>query len=112
MASRLIDRPIRPLFPKDMRNDVVVSTTLLAVDNDFSPERTAMIGASIAISISDIPWNGPIGGILLGYIDGEYVLNPTVAQKAVSQMAVTVAASADKIVMIEAGANEIPERCV
>ena len=112
LASRLIDRPIRPLFPKDMRNDVVVSTTLLAVDNDFSPEITAMIGASIAISISDIPWNGPIGGILLGYIDGEYVLNPTVAQKAVSQMAVTVAASADKIVMIEAGANEIPERCV
>ena len=109
LASRAIDRPIRPLFPKDMRNDVVVSTTLLAVNNDFPPEITAMIGASIAIAISDIPWNGPIGGVLLGYVDGQYVLNPTVAQRAVSEMAVTVAATEEKIVMIEAGAKEVPE---
>ena len=92
-----------------MRNDVVVSTTLLAVNNDFPPEITAMIGASIAIAISDIPWNGPIGGVLLGYVDGQYVLNPTVAQRAVSEMAVTVAATEEKIVMIEAGAKEVPE---
>lgn len=109
LSSRLIDRPIRPLFPKDMRNDVVINTTLMSVDNNYSPEITAMIGASIAISISDIPWNGPIGGVLLGYVDGEYVINPNTEQRAKSQMAVTVAASADKIVMIEAGANEIPD---
>lgn len=109
LASRLIDRPIRPLFPKDMRNDVVINTTLLSVDNNYSPEITAMIGASIAISISDIPWNGPIGGVLLGYVDGEYVINPNIEQRAKSQMAVTVAASAEKIVMIEAGANEVPD---
>ncbi len=109
LTARVIDRPIRPLFPKDMRNDVVVSLTLMAVDQDCSPEITAMIGASVAISISDIPWKGPIGGVLLGYVDGEYVINPTEEQRAVSEMAVTVAASADKIVMIEAGANEIPD---
>ena len=92
-----------------MRNDVVASLTLMAVDQDCSPEITAMIGASVAISISDIPWKGPIGGVLLGYVDGQYVINPTEEQRAVSEMAVTVAASADKIVMIEAGANEIPD---
>ena len=101
LTSRVIDRPIRPLFPKDMRNDVVVSLTLMAVDQDCSPEITAMIGASVAISISDIPWKGPIGGVLLGYVDGQYVINPTEEQRAVSEMAVTVAASADKIVMID-----------
>ena len=90
-----------------MRNDVVVSTTLMAVDNDYPPEIAAMIGASIAISISDIPWNGPVAGLSLGYVDGEYVFNPTSAQRAASEMAVTVAATEEKIVMIEAGA-----RCV
>ncbi|PWM44760.1 MAG: polyribonucleotide nucleotidyltransferase [Clostridiales bacterium] len=109
LASRVIDRPFRPLFPKDMRNDVVVSTTLMAVDNDYPPEIAAMIGASIAISISDIPWNGPVAGLSLGYVDGEYVFNPTSAQRAASEMAVTVAATEEKIVMIEAGANEIPD---
>lgn len=109
LASRMIDRPIRPLFPKDMRNDVVVSVTLLSVDNDCSPEIAGMIGASIAISISDIPWKGPIGGVLLGLVDGEYVLNPTLEQKTKSQMAVTVVGTAEKIVMIEAGAKEVPE---
>lgn len=109
LAARAIDRPIRPLFPKDMRNDVVVSTTLLAVNNDFAPEITAMIGASIALSISDIPWGGPIGGVSLGYVDGQYVLNPTCAQRERSDMSVTVAGTKDKIVMIEAGANEVDE---
>ncbi len=109
LAGRQIDRPIRPLFPKDMRNDVVVSITLLSVDPDCSPEIAGLIGASVALSISDIPWKGPIAAVLLGYVDGEYVFNPTAEQRLVSQMAVTVAASADKIVMIEAGANEISD---
>ena len=109
LTSRVIDRPIRPLFPKDMRNDVVISTTPMAVNNDFSPEITAMNGASIAIAISDIPWNGPIAGVILGYVDGEYVLNPTLEQKSKSQMSVTIAETEEKIVMIEAGANEVPD---
>ena len=109
LSSRVIDRPIRPLFPKDMRNDVVVGLCVMSVDPDCSPEITGMIGASVAISISDIPWNGPIGGVSLGYVDGEYVINPTEAQKEKNQMSVTVAATEKKIVMIEAGANEIPE---
>ena len=109
LTSRVIDRPIRPLFPKDMRNDVVISTTPMAVNNDYSPEITAMNGASVAIAISDIPWNGPIAGVILGYVDGEYVLNPTLEQKAKSQMMVTIAATEEKIVMIEAGANEVPD---
>lgn len=105
----MIDRPFRPLFPKDMRNDVVVSTTLMSVDNDYLPEITAMMGASIAVAISDIPWNGPVAGLSLGYIDGEYVFNPTSSQRLVSDMAITVAATEEKIVMIEAGANEVPD---
>ena len=109
LASRVIDRPFRPLFPKDMRNDVVVSTTLMSVDNDYLPEITAMMGASIAVAISDIPWNGPVAGLSLGYIDGEYVFNPTSSQRLVSDMAITVAATEEKIVMIEAGANEVPD---
>jgi len=109
LASRVIDRPIRPLFPKDMRNDVVIDILVLAVDPDCSPEIAGMIGASIAISISDIPWNGPIGGVSLGYVDGEYVINPTAAQREKSEMAVTIAATKEKITMIEAGANEIPD---
>ena len=109
LASRMIDRPIRPLFPKDMRNDVVVSVMLLSVDGDNSPEVAGMIGTSVALSISDIPWNGPVGCVILGYVDGEYVINPTLAQREKSQMSVTVDGTADKIVMIEAGANQIPE---
>ncbi len=109
LTSRVVDRPIRPLFPKDMRNDVSVVMTVLAVDQDYLPEICGMIGASVAISISDIPWNGPIGGVSVGLIDGEIILMPTQAQRAVSDLNLTVAASAEKIVMIEAGANEVSE---
>lgn len=109
LTSRLIDRPIRPLFPKDMRNDVSVVCTVMSVDYDCQPEIAAMVGTSIAISISDIPWNGPISGVSVGYVDGEYVINPTSEQRKKSQMAVTVASTANKIAMIEAGANEIPD---
>ncbi len=109
LASRLIDRPIRPLFPKDMRNDVAIVATVMSVDPDCLPEIAAMIGTSVAISISDIPWNGPIGGVVVGYVDGEYVINPTQEQRQKSEMHVTVAGTVEKIAMIEAGANEIPE---
>ncbi len=105
LASRVIDRPIRPLFPKDMRNDVCITCTVMSVDHDCSPEITAMIGTSIALSISDIPWRGPISGVSVGYVDGEYVINPTSEQRKVSQMAVTVASTDSRIAMIEAGAN-------
>ena len=107
LASRVIDRPIRPLFPKDMRNDVGIVATVMSVDPDCSPEITAMIGVSIAISISAIPWDGPISGVSVGLIDGEYVINPTEEQRKVSQMAVTVASTKDLVAMIEAGANEV-----
>ena len=107
LASRVIDRPIRPLFPKDMRNDVGVVATVMSVDPDCSPEITAMIGVSVAISISAIPWDGPISGVSVGLVDGEYVINPTEAQREVSQMAVTVASTKDLVAMIEAGANEV-----
>ena len=107
LASRVIDRPIRPLFPKDMRNDVGVVATVMSVDPDCSPEITAMIGVSVAISISAIPWDGPISGVSVGLIDGEYVINPTEEQRKVSQMAVTVASTKDLVAMIEAGANEV-----
>ena len=107
LTSRVIDRPIRPLFPKDMRNDVSIVCTVMSVDHDCPPETTAMIGASIAISISDIPWDGPISGVVVGLVDGEYVINPTAEQEARSQMHVTVASTADLVAMIEAGANEI-----
>ncbi len=109
LASRVIDRPIRPLFPKDLRNDVSLSLTVMSVDLDCSPEITAMIGASIALSISDIPWNGPIGGVFMGLVDGELVVNPTEAQRKVSDLDLTVAASMKKVVMIEAGANEVDD---
>ena len=109
LASRVIDRPIRPLFPKDMRNDVGIVATVMSVDPDCSPEITAMIGVSVALSISQIPWDGPISGVSLGYVDGEYVINPTAQQREKSQMAVTVASTADLVAMIEAGANEIPD---
>ena len=109
LTSRMVDRPIRPLFPKDMRNDVSVVMTVLAVDPDCSPEITGLIGTAVAISISDIPWNGPIAGISVGLVDGEIVLNPTLEQREKSDLNLTVAGSAEKIVMIEAGANEVPD---
>ena len=109
LAGRVIDRPIRPLFPKDLRNDVSLLLTVMSVDPDCSPEITAMIGASIAISISDIPWNGPIGGVFMGLVDGKIVVNPTAAERAKSDLELTVAASAEKVVMIEAGANEVSD---
>ena len=109
LAGRVIDRPIRPLFPKDLRNDVSILLTIMSVDPDCSPEITAMIGASIALSISDIPWNGPIGGVFMGLVDGKIVVNPTAAERAKSDLELTVAASREKVVMIEAGANEVSD---
>ena len=109
LTSRCIDRPIRPLFPKDMRNDCSVVATVMSVDPDCSPEITAMIGVSAAIAISDIPWDGPISGVKVGLVDGEIVINPTLAQRAVSDMDITVASTADLVAMIEAGANEVSD---
>ncbi|MBR4622451.1 MAG: polyribonucleotide nucleotidyltransferase [Ruminococcus sp.] len=109
LTSRMVDRPIRPLFPKDMRNDVSVVMTVLSVDPDCSPEIAGMIATSIAISISDIPWAGPIAGISVGLVDGELVLNPTLEQRANNHLNLTVAGSMEKIVMIEAGADEVPD---
>ena len=109
LAGRVIDRPVRPLFPKDLRNDISLLLTIMSVDPDCSPEITAMIGASIALSISDIPWNGPIGGVFMGLVDGEIVVNPTAEQRKVSDLELTVAASKEKVVMIEAGANEVSD---
>ena len=107
LTSRVIDRPIRPLFPKDMRNDVGVVATVMSCDPDCSPEITAMIGVSIALSISNIPWKGPISGVSVGYIDGEYIINPTAEQRERSEMAVTVASTDKLVAMIEAGAKEV-----
>ena len=107
LSSRVIDRPIRPLFPKDMRNDVGVVATVMSVDQDCLPEITAMIGVSVAISISEIPWDGPISGVSVGLVDGKFVINPTEAEREKSEMAVTVASTADLVAMIEAGANEV-----
>ncbi len=109
LTSRCVDRPIRPLFPKDMRNDVSVVMTVLAVDPDNSPEIAGMIATSVALSISNIPWNGPVASINVGYVDGELVLNPTLEQRAKNKLNLTVAGSAEKIVMIEAGADEISD---
>ena len=109
LTSRVIDRPIRPLFPKDLRNDVALTLTVMSVDPDCSPEVTAMLGASIALSISDIPWNGPIGGVFMGLVDGQLVVNPTEEQQKKSDLQLTVAASMEKVVMIEAGANEVDD---
>ncbi|MBQ3527536.1 MAG: polyribonucleotide nucleotidyltransferase [Clostridia bacterium] len=110
LTSRVIDRPLRPLFPKDLRNDVNVSLTVLSVDYNCSPEITAMIGASIALSISDIPWNGPIGGVFMGMTeDGKLMVNPTQKQREDSVLELTVAASEEKVVMIEAGAKEVSD---
>ena len=109
LTSRVIDRPIRPLFPKDLRNDVALTLVVMSVDPDCSPEITAMIGASTALAISDIPWNGPIGGAFMGLVDGEIVLNPTAEQQKKSDLQLTVAASMNKVVMIEAGANQVDD---
>ena len=108
LTARAIDRPIRPLFPKDFRNDVVVSCLVLSVDQDCSPEVCAMIGTSAALSISDIPFGGPTASVAVGYVDGKVVINPTEAEREVSTLTLTVAGTKDKIAMIEAGAYEIP----
>ena len=109
LTDRVIDRPMRPLFPKDYRNDVTLENLVMSVDQDCSPELTAMLGASLATSISDIPFDGPISTTQVGLIDGEFVFNPTAAQREVSDLALTVASTKEKVIMIEAGANEVPE---
>ncbi|WP_417415484.1 polyribonucleotide nucleotidyltransferase [Hominenteromicrobium sp.] len=109
LVCRMIDRPIRPLFPKDMRNDVSIVCTVMSVDPDCSPEIAALVGTSVALSISDIPWDGPISGVSVGLIDGKFIINPTAEQRKLSQMAVTVASTDERIAMIEAGANEVSD---
>ena len=109
LVARAIDRPIRPLFPKDLRNDVCVNAMVLSVDPDCSPEVAAQIGTSVAISISDIPFNGPTAAVSVGYVDGEIVINPTLAQRERNRLNLTVAGTYEKVSMIEAGADEIPE---
>lgn len=109
LTCRVIDRPMRPLFPKDYRNDVTLENLVLSVEQDCSPELTAMLGSAIAASISDIPFAGPISTTQVGLVDGEFVFNPTAAQKEASDLALTVASTKDKVIMIEAGANEVPE---
>ncbi|QSO45386.1 polyribonucleotide nucleotidyltransferase [Alicyclobacillus mengziensis] len=110
LSSRLIDRPIRPLFPEGFRNEVQVVDLVMSVEQDCAPEITAMIGTSAALTVSDIPFDGPIAGVIVGYIDGKFVLNPTVEEAKNSEMHLTVAGSKNAIVMVEAGANEIPEQ--
>ncbi|MBR6097099.1 MAG: polyribonucleotide nucleotidyltransferase [Oscillospiraceae bacterium] len=109
LASRLIDRPMRPLFPSDLRNDVIISCEVLSVDRDCSPEITAMIGASAAVSISDVPFHGPIAGIVLGWDGEKYLFNPTKAERETNRMITTIAATHQKIVMIESEAKEVPD---
>ncbi len=109
LTSRVVDRPIRPLFPKDMRNDVCVTMTVMSLDKDCAPEVAGMIGTSLVLAVSDIPWKGPIGGVQMGLVDGELVVNPNFEQRQKSDLALTVAGTMEKIVMIEAGANEVDE---
>lgn len=109
LTARAIDRPIRPLFPKDFRNDVVVSCLVLSVEQDCSPEVCAMIGTSAALSISDIPFGGPTAAVAVGYVNDQIVINPTEKQREESRLTLTVAGTIDKIAMIEAGADEIPD---
>ena len=109
LTSRLIDRPIRPLFPKGFRNDVQVVATVLSIDPDVNPDTIAMIGSSIALSISSIPFNGPTGSVAVGLIDGEMIINPDLAQRAISEMYLVVSGTKDAIMMVEADANEISE---
>ena len=108
LTARVIDRPIRPLFPYDFRNDVSIMATVMSVDHDCSPEVAALIGTSAALAISDIPWNGPVGALKVGLVDGKLVFNPTSEQRKVSDLDVTVVSTGKKVVMIEAGANEVP----
>ncbi len=108
LTSRVIDRPIRPLFPHDFRNDVSVMCTVMSVDHDCSPEICGLIGTSAALAISDIPWNGPVGALKVGLVDGKLVFNPTSEQRKVSDLDVTVVSTGKKVVMIEAGANQVP----
>ena len=110
LTSRVIDRPMRPLFPKDYRNDVTLDNLVMSVDQDCSPELTAMLGSAIATCISDIPFDGPCAMTQVGMIDGQFIINPTSDQKKVSDMALTVASTREKVIMIEAGANEVPEQ--
>ena len=107
LTSRVVDRPIRPLFPKEMRNDVCVTITVMSLDRDCAPEVAGMIGTSLVLAVSDIPWKGPIGGVQMGLVDGELVVNPNFEQRQKSDLALTVAGTMEKIVMIEAGANEV-----
>jgi polyribonucleotide nucleotidyltransferase len=109
LVSRLIDRPLRPLFPKGYRNDVVVTATAMSVDHDCAPEVAALLGSSVAIAISDIPWDGPTAGVVVGRIDGEFIVNPTYEQRLVSDINLTVCGTEEAIMMVEAGANEVPE---
>ena len=109
LTCRVIDRPMRPLFPKDYRNDVTLENLVLSVDQDCAPELTAMLGASLATSISDIPFDGPVSTTQVGLVDGEFVFNPTKAQKEATDLTLTVASTKEKVIMIEAGANEVPE---
>ncbi len=112
LCARLIDRPIRPLFPKGFRNDVQVIATVLSVEQDNPPDIAAMIGASCALTVSDIPFNGPIAGVRVGRVNGEFVINPTVEQREISDLNLTIAGSADAVMMVEAGANELPEEVI
>lgn len=109
LTARCIDRPMRPLFPKDYRNDVSVNATVMSVDQDCSPEIVAMIGAALVLTISDIPFTTPVGSVSVGYVDGELVINPTAAQRDASKLSLTVSSKKDKVMMIEAGADEIPD---
>ena len=110
LTARLIDRPIRPLFPEGYRNDVQVIATVLSVEQDCSPEMAAMIGSSIALSISDIPFDGPTGSVMIGRINNEYIINPNVEQRKESEMELTVAGTKDAIMMVEASAQEVTEK--
>ena len=112
LTSRVIDRPMRPLFPKDYRNDVTINNMVMSVDPECNPEVVAMLGSSIATCISDIPFDGPCAATQVGMIDGEFIINPTLAQKDVSDLQLTVASTKEKVIMIEAGANEIPEQTI
>ena len=110
LTSRVIDRPMRPLFPKDFRNDVTLNNMVMSVDPECDPEVPAMLGSALATAISDIPWDGPCAMTQLGMIDGEFIVNPGYEQKSRSDLALTVASTRDKVIMIEAGANEVPEQ--
>lgn len=109
LTSRVIDRPMRPLFPKDYRNDVTLDNLVMSVDPECSPELTAMLGSAIAVAISDIPFDGPCATTQVGLIDGEFIINPNAEQTKVSDLKLTVASTREKVIMIEAGANEVPE---